>query len=297
MLRRNFLCTGLAMSAAAALPWYQPFSRAFAQANDAKKPKKILYFLDALPPVSGWEHGSGSDVTLKKLGAANNWEIVCTKDGKIFDGDLKQFDCFAFYTSGDLCQGDNALSPEGKKRFLAAIEDGVGFFGFHTASLTCKSFNEIDIDPYITMLGGEFITHGPSQVATVKVTQPAQIPWLKSKGESFEYFDEWYALRKFNKDMRMILTLDTASMKDKVWSLGNVYVGYDRTPFPVHWARMHGKGRVMYTALGHPDDFWQDASWMEFVRDCFGWVLGEYNMDMMPNIDKVAPGAFQYPIE
>ena len=122
----------------------------------------------------------------------------------------------------------------------------------------------------------------------MKVTQPNQIPWLNDKGEVFRHYEEWYTFRNYNKDMRVILTLETAGMKDD-------FNYYNRPPFPVHWARMQGKGRVMYTALGHFNEFWEDANWMKFFGDCFAWILRDYNMDMTPNIDQVTPGAFVVP--
>jgi len=284
MLRRDFLRAGLAASAVAAFP----FSRSLADDSVMK----VLYFTNS----AGFEHDpvkivkdglSVSDIALKKLGAAYNIEVVCTKDGKIFDGDLKQFSAIAFYTSGDLLQGPNAMSPEGKKRFLAAIDDGVGFFAFHAASDTWRTAgpayeNQTTVDPYISMLGGEFISHGPQQEALMKVTQPAQIPWLKDKGESFKYYDEWYAHKNFNKDMHVILTQETAGMEGR---------DYNRPPFPATWARMQKKGRVFYTSMGHRNEFFEDENMMKFVRDGFAWVLGEYNMDLTPNIDKVTPEA------
>ncbi|MCL2306318.1 MAG: ThuA domain-containing protein [Planctomycetaceae bacterium] len=284
MLRRDFLRIGLAASAATAFP----FSRSLAD----DKAVKVLYFSNS----AGFEHEpvkivkdglSVSDIALQKLGAAHNIEVVCTKDGKIFDGDLTQFRCFAFYTSGDLLKGPNAMSAEGKKRFLAAIDDGIGFLGFHAATDTWRTNsppyeNPKEVDPYIAMIGGEFISHGPQQEAVMKVTQPAQIPWLKDKGESFKYFDEWYAHKSFNKDMHVILTQETEGMNGK---------DYNRPPFPATWARMQKKGRVLYTSMGHRNEFFQDDNMMKLVRDCFGWVLGEYDMDVTPNIDKVTPGA------
>ena len=31
---------------------------------------------------------------------------------------------------------------------------------------------------------------------------------------------------------------------------------YQRPNFPATWARMHGKGRVFYTSMGHREDVW-----------------------------------------
>ena len=284
MLRRDFFRASLAASAAAAFP----FSRSLAD----DKAVKVLYFTNS----AGFEHGpvkivkdglSVSDIALKKLGATHGIEVVCTKDGKIFDGDLKQFSCFAFYSSGDLLQGPNAMSAEGKKRFLAAIDDGVGFVGFHSASDTWRTAgpayeNQTEVDPYIRMLGGEFISHGPDQDAIMTITQPTRIPWLKDKGESFKHFDEWYAHKNFNEDIHVILTQETEGMQGR---------DYNRPPFPATWARMQKKGRVLYTSMGHHNKFWEDDNMMGLIRDFFGWALGEYDMDLTPNIDKVTPEA------
>ena len=284
MQRRDFLRLGLAATAASAFP----FSRSFG----AESPAKVLYFSNSVgfehDPVKITSNGlSVSDIALKKLGAANGVEVVCTKDGKVFDGDLKQYGCIAFYTSDDLLKGPNAMSVEGKKRFLAAIDDGVGFFGFHSATDTWKTAGppfetQTKVDPYISMLGAEFISHGPQQDADMLVSQPAEIPWLKNKGEAFKYFDEWYALKNFNKDMHVIMTQETKGMKGQE---------YQRPPFPATWARMQKKGRVMYCSMGHRNEFWQDDNMMGLIRDCFGWILGRYDMDLTPNIDKVAPQA------
>ena len=39
---------------------------------------------------------------LSELGKQHGVEVVCTKDGRVFDDDLAQYAAFAFYTSGDL---------------------------------------------------------------------------------------------------------------------------------------------------------------------------------------------------
>ncbi|MGL6226248.1 MAG: ThuA domain-containing protein [Thermoguttaceae bacterium] len=285
MKRRDFLRTSLATAAAISLP----LGRSYGAAQQTK----VLYFTNS----AGFEHDpvkirrrtklSVSDEALKKLGDENGVEVVCTKDGKVFDGDLSQYSCIAFYTSGDLLTGDNAMSAEGKKKFLDAINGGVGFVAFHAATDTWRTAgppfeNQENVDPYIRMLGAEFISHGPQQDAIMKISQPAELPWLKSKGESFKYFDEWYALKNFNKDMHVILTQETAGMQGGE---------YQRPPFPATWARRQGAGRVLFTSMGHRNEFWNDANMMDFVRDCFAWSMGEFDMDLTPNIDKVAPNA------
>ena len=69
--------------------------------------------------------------------------------------------------------------------------------------------------------------------------------------KSFDMQEEWYALKNFAPDLHVILAQETEGMKtDK----GNAI--YDRPSFPATWARLHGKGRVFYTSMGHREDVW-----------------------------------------
>lgn len=100
-----------------------------------KKKQKILYFTRS----AGFEHEavkvkdgqpSISDKILTELGQRYGFEVVCTKDGRVFDGDLDQYDAIAFYTSGVLTEPNKAKTPpmtlEGKNKLLKAIVDGKG---------------------------------------------------------------------------------------------------------------------------------------------------------------------------
>jgi len=185
MKRREMLLT-----TGAAVVGLSTFPLGWAAAADNKK-QKLLFFTRS----AGYEHPpvirQGDDLApaekhLTQWGKQAGLEVVCSKDGAIFDGDLDQFDCFAFYTSGDLTgkpdrlQPGAPMSPEGKKRFLAAIEAGKGFVGIHSAT---DSFRTKGIDPYIAMLGGEFLSHGEQQTATMKITAP-HFPASKDWGSS-----------------------------------------------------------------------------------------------------------------
>ena len=123
---------------------------------------------------------SHSEKVLIEMGKRAGFEVECTKDGRVFDGDLDQYDVIAFYTSGDLTgagQGRRPpMTPAGKRRLLDAIAAGKGFVGFHSATDTFHSKGEpTDRDPYIAMLGGEFVTHGAQQEASL-VAHLARFP-------------------------------------------------------------------------------------------------------------------------
>ena len=115
--------------------------------NNKNKPK-VLFFSKS----SGFEHdvvkrnGEGtslSETTLTEIGRTHGFDIIATKDGRMFDSDLTQYDAFFFFTTGNLTEvgTDNTppMSAQGKEALLAAIRNGKGFLGVHSASDTFHS--------------------------------------------------------------------------------------------------------------------------------------------------------------
>jgi uncharacterized protein len=292
MQRRQFLWTLGTAAVCTALRGPLAFA-------DEKKKAKVLYFTRSV----GFEHSpvkrngtelAFSEKLLVEWGKAADIEVECSKDGSLFDGDLGKYDAFAFYTCGDLTKPDNYGNPpmtaEGKKRFLDAIAAGKGFVGFHSASDSFHSPGSRDavqteLDPYIAMLGGEFIIHGHQQEAAMRGTSP-KFPGVAAMGEESKFMEEWYALKNFAKDLHVILLQETKGMTDAC---------YQRRPFPATWARMHGKGRVFYTSFGHREDIWTNPKVKELILGGFAWALGRADANIERNLEKVAPGAEDFP--
>ena len=163
------------------------------------KPQKLLYFTRS----AGFEHSvvkrngeelAHSEKILTELGKRAGFDVLCTKDGGVFDGDLDQFDAIAFYTSGVLTapdkQNDPPMSEKGKQRLLDAIAAGKGFVAYHSGSDSFhtpgpRDENQPQPDPYLAMVGGEFIIHGAQQEALLRVTDPA-FPGAKPLGEGLK---------------------------------------------------------------------------------------------------------------
>ena len=291
MDRRDMLrAAGVAVVAASAFPMHWV-------AAAGKKKQKILYFTRS----AGFEHDavkikdgkpSISDRILAELGKRHGFDVVCTKDGTVFDGDLDQYDAIAFYTSGDLTQPNKAktppMSPEGKNKLLRTIAAGKGFVAFHAAtdsfhSKGPRNQNQTELDPYIAMVGGEFIVHGAQQEAIIRAASP-NFPGVKQFGESQKLKEEWYALKNFAKDLHVILIEDNEGMTGDC---------YQRPPFPATWARMHKKGRVFYTSFGHRDDIWTNPKVQGIIVGGLAWAMGNVKANVTPNIDKATPKAAQ----
>jgi len=266
------------------------FPFGWAAAAEGKK-QKLLYFTRS----AGYEHGvvrrrgdelSFSEKVLTELGKQKGFEVECSKDGRVFDGDLDRFDCIAFYTSGDLTRPNKRqtppMTPGGKQKLLDTIAAGKGFVAFHAAT---DSFRGRQIDPYIAMIGAEFVSHGPQQKAKLTITSPG-FPGVGGLGSarSVSLTEEWYAQHKFAKDLHVILVQETEGMKGGC---------YQRPPFPQTWARMHEKGRVFYTSFGHREDIWTNPAVQSIMLGGIAWAMGNATAGVAANIDRVTPKANQ----
>jgi type 1 glutamine amidotransferase len=269
-------------------------------AGDILNPKpRILFFSKS----SGSEHDvvrrtakgpSLSEATLTEIGRDHGFDVIATKDGDVFDSDLAQYDAFFFFTTGNLTEAGNdkamPMSAQGKEALLAAIRDGKGFLGVHSASDTFHSKGrrfetQQQPDPYIAVLGGEFLGHGSQQEARVRVVD-ATFPGLQGLSEDFTLKEEWYSLKNFRQDNHVLLILQTAGMQDP---------DYKRPPFPIAWARKEGKGRVYYNAMGHREDIWTSERFHQILAGAVGWATGRADAQLDENMSATTPQAGMLP--
>lgn len=273
-------------------------SRAFAA--DQGSPKKILFFTKSSRFIHPVVQRKGDSLALAEriltaIGKEHGFEVHATKDGREFEPDkIGQWDGFVFETTGDLTvPGDDKTPPmskEGKAAFLDAIHQGKGFVGMHCATDTFHGPKDGPLDPYIEMIGGEFIVHGDQQKSRLVVVDP-EFPGAKALGSSFEILDEWYALKNFRDDLHVIIVQDTEKMEKTKGS----NKAYDRPNFPETWVRMHGKGRVFYTSMGHREDVWENPLYQGLLIGALNWTTGRVDAKIEPNVTKVTPGYLTYP--
>ena len=293
--RRELLRTGVVATGALALP----------RSVFAAEKKSVLVFTKS----SGFEHqvvkredGKPSIVenAVTDLGKKHGFDVTSSKDGRIFDSpEFHKYAALLFFTTGDLTTEGNDKNPPmsaaGKQAFLDAIKNGMGFVGVHAASDTFHTQPDPEgganryvahgeqSDPYLRMLGGEFITHGSSprlQDANIIVNDP-KFPGLQGVASPFSFNDEWYSLKDFRTDMHVILTIDTKGMQGKP---------YERPPYPMTWARMEGKGRVFYTAIGDRPENWSSELFLNLLAGGIRWAVRDANASLSQNLTKVAPG-------
>jgi type 1 glutamine amidotransferase len=297
MKRREFLSAGsMAVVGGSTFPW------GWAAAAETKV-QKILYYTRSTGyehSAVRWENGesSVSDKALIEMGKRAGFEVTCSKDGRVFDGDLDQYDAFAFYSCGNQCvvgkrPENQPMTPEGKQRLLDAVAAGKGFVGFHSGADTFHSGKD-KIDPYVAMVGGEFMGHGTQQPGRLPITSPG-FPGLedsKGKNDVMIEREEWYTFRNFGRDLHVILVQDTEALKKE--HKQDKFL-HSRPPFPQTWARKHGQGRVFYTSFGHVHDVWLNPFFQSLVLGGIAWTLGNVEADVPANIEQVTPGAWDVP--
>lgn len=301
MLQRTGL-SALGMGIASSI---RGFPLGWANAADTPKRRVLMY-----TKSEGFQHDcvkrkegnlSLAETIVTDLGKKNGFEVVCTKDGRLFvNEDLSKFDAFLFETQGDLFKEgvdkEPPMNAEGKRAFLKAIAGGKGFVGCHCASDTfhtpgdrAKNQPREQLDPYIAMIGGEFIVHGSQQKAWMRVADSG-FPGAKGL-KDFQLLEEWYALKNFAPDLHVILVQDTQGMKNKEGG----DAAYARPKFPATWARKHDKGRVFYTSMGHRDDVWKNPMFQELLMGGLNWAMGNVEADVTPNIEQATPQAAELP--
>jgi uncharacterized protein len=300
--RRDFLRSTTAAGAALLL------SRSGLAAGE----KKVLLFTKS----SGFEHQVVKEVNgqpsimetaLRGLAPNNGFALNATKDGRVFDSnEFHSYDAVVFFTTGDLTtpgtDKNPPISAQGKQALLDAIGNGMGFVGVHAASDTFHTEPDPpdlsnryiahgeQSDPYLRMLGGEFIIHGQAkdprlQTAKVIIVDP-KFPGLQGHKSPVSFEEEWYSLKDFATDMHVICVLDTSTMN------GNAY---KRAPYPVVWARMQGKGRVFFSAMGDRPENWSNKFMLDVLAGGIRWSTHQVDASIPQNIKTAAPGYAEIP--
>jgi len=187
-------------------------------------------------PKSPEFQGADGKIDKAKVHEAN---VKALADKMSAEG-LKKYDAVIFdSTTGDLPLPD-------VDAFLAWIKSGKGFLGIHAATDTFRGHKPLSA--YTQMIGAEFKTHG-AQVEVEVINQDPKHPACKHYPATFKVYDEIYQVDGFDRStVHGLLTLDKHPNNG--------------TPgdYPIAWCKKYGKGRVLYTSLGHRDDVW-DPDW------------------------------------
>jgi type 1 glutamine amidotransferase len=225
--------------------------------------------------TNGYRHDEGiaAGVALfEAMAARRGWSILHTENAVFHNAaQLARFDAVVWHqTSGDI------LNEEQKQAFKLWLEQGGGFVGVHGAGGDPSYAWQWYVD---TLIGAQFIGHtmGPQfQTATARVETRGH-PATAQLPDAFEHEEEWYS---FDRSVRgldgfeVLVSVDESSYSPKLKFFG---LGKDISmgDHPVVWSHCVGRGRALYSALGHQASAYASAEYAALLEGALAWALRE----------------------
>jgi type 1 glutamine amidotransferase len=207
---------------------------------------------------AGFEHSylPNAEVAIKNIGKANGWGVTTTHMCQNISAErLASVDVLIFATTGSL-----PFDANQKKAVIDFVKNGKGFFGIHNAADTGYDWPE-----YGELVGGYFSGHPWTQEVNV-IVEDTNHPATRMLGKSFKVFDEIYTYKNWDRNKtHVLMSLDNKSVDI---SKGN----RPDNDYALGWCNNYGQGRVIYSALGHPDDLWAQEWFMKHIAGCIKWA-------------------------
>jgi type 1 glutamine amidotransferase len=169
---------------------------------------------------------------------------------KLADLKRSDHDVLVFYTVG------NKLDQVQERALEKFVEEGGGVVAIHGAS---ASFGNSQV--WFRLVGGRFTGHLPG-LHKLQVVPDPQHP-VTAGLAPFTIVDEEYTHKLAEVDRTVL-----AKFEDRP-------KGSKGTNNDVVWAREIGKGRVVYTALGHGKEAWENPAWQQMTVQAILWTVGQ----------------------
>lgn len=235
---------------------------------DLRAPALLLF-----TKTNGFRHDSieAGATALAELAAERGWSLYRTENAAVHRPELLARFAAVIWLSAS---GDNLLEDQ-EAALRAYVEGGGGFLGIHgTGGDFYYSWDWFPTE----LLRAQFIGHPMNpqfQEATLVVEDPAH-PATRELPERWEHTDEWYSFEQSPRDrVHVLVRVEESSYSPEIrglWLLNaDLRMGKDH---PVVWCHCSGRGRVLYSALGHRDEAYADPSYRALLAGAMGWVAG-----------------------
>ena len=195
----------------------------------------------------------------------SNYQLfVCLRDGMIWPDGYLGPDAYACYEN-DL-ENPSEFTKAKPQSWIteeqgAAVKDfvtaGNGFYSLHNNSHVSLSSNN-----YRDVMGGAYIGHPPLRPFRVQVVNKEHP--ITQGVEPFVVNDEQHYV-EYDKDHKHILL-----ESENVDGLGYENLG---TKSVAGWAYEYGKGRVVFTAVGHTNHAMWAPSYLRLQKQAVDWLL------------------------
>ena len=220
--------------------------------------------------TSGFRHEDAipaANAMFAQVAKEKGWGYFQTENGATFSPDiLAKFDAVVFSnTSGDV------FTPEQRAAFRAFVENGGGYVGIHAAG----DDSHKAWDWYVKeMIGTNFIGHpmDPQFQKAVVTVEDGKHPATRHLGGTWARTDEWYSFDKSPRGgaFNILATLDEGSYRQVGMFGTDLKMGKDH---PIVWWRCVGKGRVLYSGLGHTAESYAEPEYRQMLTGALSWSL------------------------
>jgi type 1 glutamine amidotransferase len=191
-----------------------------------------------------------------------------TENSAIFSpGLLARFDVVVFAnTSGD------TLSDEQDAAFAAWLTAGGGWVGVHAAG---DGSHEAWTWYVENLIGASFIGHimNPQFQTARLVIEDRSHPATRSLPEQWSHEEEWYSWESSPRDagFHVLASIDESSYSPH-FSLAGREIDLRMGDHPAIWTRCVGKGRALYSALGHQAAAYTSPEYRSVLEGAVAWA-------------------------
>jgi uncharacterized protein len=213
-----------------------------------------------------------ANAALEKMSRDKGWSSFTTENAAVFNAaQLSQFKAVVWNSvSGDV------LTTDQRATFKHWLEEGHGFVGLHGSGG----------DPsykwrwYVNdLVGTQFIGHtlGPQFQLGRLVIEEQMHPATKGLSKEWVRTEEWYSFDKSPraKGYHILVSLDESSYspREKIPLLvdKDLRMGKDH---PIVWTHCVGKGRAIYSALGHRAESYAEPKHLAMIAGAISWAAG-----------------------
>jgi uncharacterized protein len=152
------------------------------------------------------------------------------------------------------------IEKEEVDNLTKAVEGGVGLAGHH-GGMSDAFRDAVD---YQFMVGGQWVAH-PGNIIDYTVDVADPLDPVMAGIKSFPYTSEQYYMHV--DPSNHVLATTTFSGEHAPWIAG--------VKMPVVWKRMHGKGRVFHSTLGHQAKEFENLEMATMLRRGVNWAARE----------------------
>jgi type 1 glutamine amidotransferase len=207
---------------------------------------------------------AASAAAIRELGKQNGFGVDVSTNPVVFaDGTLKKYRALIFANSNN----EAFENDEQRSAFQRYIRGGGGFAGIHSSTGSERQWTYFQ-----HVQGAKFLRHSPLQKFTINVLDPHH-PATAHLANTWAWEDECYFFTNLNPGIKVLLAVDTKSLKDP--KLETAPGQKSNGDFPLAWYHECDGGRVFYTSLGHKIEYYSDPVFRQHLLGGIRWVMGE----------------------